>query len=208
MSLPTDLPVPEDDGAADHLPGTRMPHLTLPSTGGVDVALDRLGSGRAVVYIYPMTGQPGVDLPEGWNAIPGARGCTPESCGFRDHYADLQAAGAATVYGLSSQDTAYQAELAERLGLPFEILSDTGYEVARALDLPTFTAGGQRLYKRLTLIVADGRIEHVFYPIFPPDEHAAEVVGWLSAQTTGQPVRGRNPEQTTRIHPIRPSRSS
>ena len=182
MSLPSDLPAPADDGAADHLPGTAMPHLELPSTAGREVTLDQLGQGRAVLYIYPMTGQPGVDLPEGWNAIPGARGCTPETCGFRDHYAELRAAGAATVYGLSSQSTDYQAELAERLGLPFEIISDTGRELAEALDLPTFTAGDQLLYKRLTLIISDGRIEHVFYPIFPPDEHAAEVLAWLSAQ--------------------------
>ena len=181
MSLPADLPAPEDDGAADHLRGTPMPHIELLSTGGRTVALDRLGPGRTVLYIYPMTGQPGVDLPEGWNAIPGARGCTPESCGFRDHHAELRAAGADTVYGLSSQSTAYQAELAERLGLPFEILSDTGHELVQALDLPTFTAGGERLYKRLTMIVSDGRIEHVFYPIFPPDEHAAQVLEWLSA---------------------------
>ena len=132
MSLPSDLPAPEDDGAADHLPGTAMPHLELPSTAGREVTLDQLGQGRAVLYIYPMTGQPGVDLPEGWNAIPGARGCTPETCGFRDHYAELRAAGAATVYGLSSQSTDYQAELAERLGLPFEIISDTGRELAEA----------------------------------------------------------------------------
>ena len=183
MSLPADLPAPEDDGAADHLPGTAMPHLELPSTCGPrglrSISSDRAGPS---LYIYPMTGQPGVDLPEGWNAIPGARGCTPETCGFRDHYAELKAAGAAAVYGLSSQSTDYQAELAERLGLPFEILSDTGHELAEALDLPTFTAGDQRLYKRLTLVIADGRIEHVFYPIFPPDEHAAQVLAWLSAQ--------------------------
>ena len=185
MSLPTDLPAPEDDGAAAHLRGMRVPHIELPSTGGVDVALDELGPGRAVLYVYPMTGQPGVDLPEGWNAIPGARGCTPEACGFRDQYADLRAAGAATVYGLSSQSTAYQAELAERLELPFEILSDSDHELAQGLDLPTFTAGGQRLYKRLTLIIADGRIEHVFYPIFPPDEHAAQVLGWLATRAAG-----------------------
>jgi peroxiredoxin len=182
MSLPSDLPAPDDDGAADHLPGTAMPHLGLPSTAGREITLDQLGPGRAVLYIYPMTGQPGVDLPEGWNAIPGARGCTPETCGFRDHYAELKAAGAATVFGLSSQSTDYQAELSERLGLPFEIISDAGHELADALDLPTFTAGDQRLYKRLTLIIADGRIEHVFYPIFPPDEHAADVLAWLSAQ--------------------------
>ena len=182
MSLPSDLPAPEDDGAADLLPGTAMPHLELPSTAGRGVTLDQLDPGRAVLYIYPMTGQPGVDLPEGWNAIPGARGCTPETCGFRDHYAELKAAGAVTVYGLSSQSTDYQAELSERLRLPFEIISDTGHELADALDLPTFTVGDQRLYKRLTLIIADARIEHVFYPIFPPDEHAAEVLAWLSAQ--------------------------
>ncbi len=185
MSLPTDLPAPEDDGAADQLPGMPMPRIELPSTAGRSVVLDRLGPGRAVLYIYPMTGQPGVDLPEGWNDIPGARGCTPEACGFRDHHAELRAAGAATVYGLSSQSTAYQAELAKRLGLPFEILSDTGLELAQALDLPTFTAAGERLYKRLTMIVADGRIEHVFYPIFPPDEHAAQVLDWLSANAAG-----------------------
>lgn len=185
MSLPTDLPAPEDDGAADHLPGTLMPHIELASTAGGSVALDRLGPGRVVLYTYPMTGQPGVDLPDGWNEIPGARGCTPEACGFRDHHVELRAAGAATVYGLSSQSTAYQAELAGRLGLPFEILSDTGLELAQALDLPTFTAGGGRLYKRLTMIVADGRIEYVFYPIFPPDEHAAQVLDWLFANAAG-----------------------
>jgi peroxiredoxin len=186
MSLPTDLPAPQDDGAADHLPGTPIPHIVLPSTAGSDVALDQLATGRTVLYIYPMTGQPGVDLPDGWNEIPGARGCTPEACGFRDHYAELRAAGAAGVYGLSSQSTAYQAELAERLGLPFEVLSDTGHELAQALELPTFTAGGQRLYKRLTLILAGGRIEHAFYPIFPPDEHAAQVLYWLSAHAEGR----------------------
>jgi peroxiredoxin len=181
MSLPTDLPAPEDDGAADHLPGTLVPHVVLPTTAGGMVALDQLGDGRTVLYIYPMSGRPGVDLPDGWNEIPGARGCTPEACGFRDHYAELRAAGAAGVYGLSSQTTAYQAELAERLALPFEILSDTGRELARALDLPTCAGDGAMLYKRLTLIVSGGRIEHAFYPIFPPDEHAARVLEWLSA---------------------------
>jgi peroxiredoxin len=182
LSFPADLPVPEDDGAAEHLPGAAMPYLALPSTVGQDVTLDQLAPVRTVLYIYPMTGQPGVDLPEGWDAIPGARGCTPESCGFRDHHADLQAAGAAAVFGLSSQSTEYQAELAERLGLPFAVLSDPGLELAHALDLPTFAAGGPRLYKRLTLIVAGGRVEHAFYPIFPPDQHAAEVLDWLRAQ--------------------------
>jgi peroxiredoxin len=180
LSLPDALPAPEDDGAADHLPGTPMPHLVLPSTSGHQVALDQLGRGRAVLYLYPLTGRPGVDLPDGWNAIPGARGCTPEACGFRDHYADLRAAGASAVYGLSSQSTHYQAELADRLGLPFSILSDSAHQLAQALDLPTFTADGQRLYKRLTLVISDGHIEHFFYPIFPPDQHARQVLDWLS----------------------------
>ena len=180
LDLPTELPVPEDDGAADHLPGTAMPHIGLGSTAGRTVALDQLGPGRTVLYIYPRSGVPGEPLPEGWDAIPGARGCTPEACGFRDHHAELRAAGATSVYGLSSQDTDYQAELVDRLDLPFEILSDPALELADALELPTFHAAGQRLYARITLIVNDGRIEHVFYPIFPPNEHAAEVLGWLS----------------------------
>jgi peroxiredoxin len=179
LSLPNDLPAPEDDGAAEHLPGAPAPHVTLRSTTGQEATLDQLGPGRTVLYIYPLTGRPGVDLSDGWNAIPGARGCTPESCGFRDHYVELKAAGANTIYGLSSQSTGYQAELAERLGLPFGILSDPGLEVADALHLPTFTAGGQRLYKRLTLVIADGLVEHAFYPIFPPDRHAIEVLDWL-----------------------------
>lgn len=183
LNLPADLPAPEDDGAADHLPGTSMPHLVLPSTAGEEVALDQLGPGRTVLYIYPMTGQPGVDLPEGWDAIPGARGCTPETCRFRDHHADLRAAGAGAVFGLSSQSTEYQAEMAERLSLPFAVLSDRRLELARALDLPTFTAGDGPLYKRLTLIVAAGQVEHAFYPVFPPDRHAAEVLDWLRARS-------------------------
>jgi peroxiredoxin len=181
MSLPSDLPVPEDDGAADHLPGTAMPHLTLPATDGSEVTLDELDPGRTVIYIYPLSGRPGVDLPTGWNDIPGARGCTPEACGFRDHFAELHDAGAANVHGLSSQSTDYQAELAERLALPFAILSDPGFSLGGALGLPTFTADGDRLYKRLTLIVTDGRVEHAFYPIFPPDQHAGEVLDWLQA---------------------------
>jgi peroxiredoxin len=177
--LPDDLPVPQDDGAANHLPGMAVPALTLTGTAGSRVALDDLPPGRTVLYLYPMSGRPGVDLPDGWDQIPGARGCTPEACAFRDHHADLLAAGASAVYGLSSQDTDYQAELAERLHLPFEILSDPALALADALRLPTFTADGSRLYARLTLIVADGRIEHAFYPIFPPDGHAAEVLAWL-----------------------------
>ena len=180
--LPNDLPVPADDGAAAHLPGTEMPSVTMTATTGEPVDLSRAGRPRAVVYIYPRTGQPGVPLPEGWNEIPGARGCTPESMGFRDHYAELTALGA-EVYGLSSQDGDYQGELAARLALPYPLLSDPGLVLAARLGLPTFTAGGERLYKRLTLVLNGGRIEHAFYPVFPPDAHAQEVVDWLQRAT-------------------------
>jgi peroxiredoxin len=179
MSLPDDLPEPEDDGAADHLAGLEMPHITLPGTTGRQVALDDLGPGWVVLYVYPLSGRPGVELPDGWDEIPGARGCTPEACGFRDHHTEIRVAGADGVYGLSSQSTDYQAELVERLHLPFEILSDPELEVAAALRLPTFMVDDRPLYKRLTLVVRDGRIEHAFYPIFPPDQHAAEVLQWL-----------------------------
>ncbi|KOV68756.1 MerR family transcriptional regulator [Streptomyces sp. MMG1121] len=181
LTLPADLPTPEDDGAADHLPGTPVPRLALPDTAGRAVRLDELGPRRAVVYVYPLTGRPGTDLPEGWNSIPGARGCTPETCGFRDHFQDLLEAGAGRVYGLSSQDSAYQNEVVERLGLPFDMLSDPALGLADALDLPTFEADGTRLFKRLTLVVRDSVVEHVFYPVFPPDEHAEQVLNWLRA---------------------------
>jgi len=183
QDLPGNLPVPEDDGAAAHLPGQPLPHLVLRATAGPPVDLSALGSRpgrpRAVLFVYPRTGQPGVPLPPGWDGIPGARGCTPEACGFRDAHADLAGLGA-DVYGLSSQDTEYQAELAERLGLPFPVLSDPELELAGLLGLPTFTAGGEPLFKRLTMIVSAGAVEHVFYPVFPPDGHAAEVAAWLS----------------------------
>jgi peroxiredoxin len=179
LGLPPDLPVPVDDGAASHLPGRAMPAITLARNDGGEVRLADLGPGRTVLYLYPMTGRPGTPLPTGWNEIPGARGCTPESCGFRDHHAELQAAGAARVFGMSSQSSDYQREAAERLRLPFPLLSDQGLAVADALGLPTFTADGLKLYRRLTMIVTGGVIEHVFYPVFPPDRHAAEVLDWL-----------------------------
>ncbi|RKN45558.1 redoxin family protein [Streptomyces hoynatensis] len=178
-SVPAGLPVPEDDGAAAHLPGARLPRLTLRSTGGTAFRLDALGSGRTVVYVYPLTRRPGIDLPEGWDSIPGARGCTPEACGFRDHHRDLLAAGAQGVFGLSSQDTDYQREVVERLHLPFQMLSDPARSLVQELGLPTFEAGGLTLYKRLTLIIRDGVVEHVFYPVFPPHEHAWQVLTWL-----------------------------
>ncbi|GGW70632.1 putative thiol-specific antioxidant related protein/Peroxidoxin BcpB [Streptomyces lucensis JCM 4490] len=179
LTLPADLPAPEDDGATAHLPGTKAPRITLPSTAGKGVRLDALGARRTVIYVYPLTGRPGTDLPEGWNSIPGARGCTPETCGFRDHFQDLLEAGAGRVHGLSSQDTEYQNEVVERLGLPFDMLSDPALTLADTLGLPTFEAAGARLFKRMTLVLRDGAIEHAFYPVFPPDEHAAEVLAWL-----------------------------
>jgi peroxiredoxin len=180
-TLPPGLPVPEDDGAADHLLGTMMPQLTLESTQG-PVSMRALSQELLVLYVYPRTGRPGVPSPEGWDAIPGARGCTPEACAFRDHHADLLAAGASAVFGLSSQDTGYQSEFAQRTKLPFELLADPQRRLGAALRLPTFAAGGMTLYRRLTLVVADSTIEHVFYPVFPPDGHAEQVLGWLRTQ--------------------------
>jgi peroxiredoxin len=179
--LPKDLPVPQDDGACAHLAGMKLPQLALASTGGRSVDLSA-AKGRTVVYIYPRTGRPDQALPTGWNAIPGARGCTPQSCAFRDHFEELKRAGAAQVYGLSTQDTAYQGEAVERLHLPFELLSDEKLEFARALRLPTFEVDGMKLIKRLALIVRDGVIEKVFYPVFPPDRNAGDVLAWLKAR--------------------------
>lgn len=176
--LPPDIPVPQDDGAADHLSGTKLPDLALPATAGPAVNLSRL-KGRTVVYIYPRTGVPGVDAPPGWDDIPGARGCTPQSCGFRDHAGDLKQLGVAHLYGLSTQDTAYQQEAAARLHLPFPILSDEKLALTRALKLPTFTAAGMTLLKRMALVIDDGTIAKVFYPVFPPDKSAEAVVAWI-----------------------------
>jgi peroxiredoxin len=178
-TLPDDLPRPVDDGAADHLLGAKLPAIELPATDGSVVALGSLAR-RTVIYAYPRTGRPGEpSLVDDWDLIPGARGCTPETCGFRDHHAELAGAGA-DVYGLSTQDTAYQRELAERLALPFPILSDERLELTRALALPSFEVASETLIKRLTLVVDDAVIRHVFYPVFPPDRHATEVLAWLS----------------------------
>jgi peroxiredoxin len=178
--LPPNLPVPEDDGAARHLAGMRMPSVALAATDGTRVDLASL-AGRTVVYIYPRTGRPGVALPDGWDAIPGARGCTPQSCSFRDHFAELRGLGVAKLFGLSTQDSDYQREAVERLHLPFAILSDADLRLTHALGLPTFVVAGMALLKRMVLIIDDGAIANVFYPVFPPDESAAVVVSWLRA---------------------------
>jgi peroxiredoxin len=182
--LPEGLPEPEDDGAASHLVRRPMPALALPSTseGRVRVDLVPEGADRLVLYAYPRTGRPGEPpLTPDWDLIPGARGCTPESCGFRDHAAELWDAGAA-VAGVSTQSTDDQLEVVERLGLPFPLLSDDDLQLTHALGLPTHAVAGHTLIKRLTLVVRDGRIEHVFYPVFPPDTHASNVLVWLGAQ--------------------------
>ena|SRR5436190_8388086 len=178
FDLPPDLPVPQDDGAARHLAGARLPDLVLTATDGAQVNLAGL-QGRTVVYVYPRTGDPTAGTPDGWNAIPGARGCTPQSCGFRDHFAELKRLGVAQLFGLSTQTTSYQREAVERLHLPFAILSDADLALTRALNLPTFVFDGMELIKRMAWVIDRGRITKLFYPVFPPDRNAEDVVAWL-----------------------------
>jgi peroxiredoxin len=178
--LPPGIPAPQDDGGARHLSGAKLPDLALPATDGSAVNLSKL-TGRTIVYVYPRTGVPGVDPPEGWDQIPGARGCTPQSCSFRDHFGELKRLGVAQLHGLSTQDTAYQREAAMRLHLPFSILSDEKLKLTRALSLPTFSTAGMTLLKRMALVIDDGMITKAFYPVFPPDKSAAEVIAWLQA---------------------------
>jgi peroxiredoxin len=180
--LPANLPVPVDDGACDHLRGMQMPQLQLAATQGQAIDVARV-NGRSVIFCYPMTGRPGVALPAGWDEIPGARGCTPQACSFRDSIERFRAHNV-SVYGLSTQSTAYQTEMAERLHLPYPILSDEKLQFAISLNLPTFTVDGMTLIKRLTLMVRDGRIEQVFYPVFPTDKSAEQVLVWLDAEAT------------------------
>jgi peroxiredoxin len=181
--LPAGLPVPADDGAADHLPGTVLPAVALPSTAGGTVRLDRATAGRAVLFFYPRTGEAGTSVGPEWDAIPGARGCTPQSCGFRDLHREFEALGV-RIFGVSTQTTEYQREVVERLHLPFEILSDADLIMTRALRLPTFeyrvpSGGGNTLIRRMAWYVDGGRIEKVWYPVFPPDRNAELVLEWL-----------------------------
>ena len=170
--------MPEDDGAADGLEGRELPDVALPATSGEMVGLRDAAAGTLVLYVYPATGVPGRPLPEGWDDIPGARGCTPENCAFRDHARELDDLGA-TVHGLSAQALDEQREFAERERMPYALLNDTELALARELGQPTFEVEGRRLYKRLTLIARGGRIEKVFYPVFPPGEHVNEVLARL-----------------------------
>ena len=180
--LPDNLPAPIDDGGATHLTGMTLPNVTLRATNGELVTLDRI-TGRLVIYIYPMTGRPDRELPANWEQIPGARGCTPQSCSFRDHYAELGALQTA-VFGLSVQDSDYQNEAKSRLHLPFELLSDETMQLKTALSLPTMVVANMELYKRLTMIVENGRIVKVFYPVFPPDKNIDDVLAWLHSNPT------------------------
>jgi peroxiredoxin len=179
-SLPADLPVPKDDGAADHLPGLALPSLALPSTGGGESDLAELGGERLVAYLYPRTGTPGQPSPLGWDEIPGARGCTPQSCAYRDSLAEFTRLGA-RVIGISAQSHDEQLQFASRERIPFSLLSDTALQLADALGLPTFEAEGTTLYRRLTLVAEGGTIVKAFYPVFPPDRDAAAVLAWLAA---------------------------
>lgn len=177
-ALPKDLPVPEDDGAADHLQDARLPAVELPTTSGEPVDLARAARGTLVVYVYPATGVPGRPLPTDWDEVPGARGCTPQSCAFRDHVAELGGLGA-SVMGLSAQSIEEQREFAEREHIPYPLINDSGFALAAKLGLPSFELGGTRYYRRLTFIAREERIAKVFYPVFPPEQNAAEVASWL-----------------------------
>jgi len=175
------IPAPSDDGGAAHLKGMRLPAIGLLATDDTSVTLSAL-AGRTVVFAYPRTGEPGkISLVDDWDMIPGARGCTPQTCAFRDLFAELKAAGAAQVFGLSTQSNAYQTEMASRLHLPFPVLSDERLALTRALGLPTMEVAGLTLMKRLALVIDDAVITHVFYPVFPPDRNAGDVLDWLKA---------------------------
>jgi peroxiredoxin len=180
------IPAPTDDGGTAHLKGMKMPSVHLVATDGTSIDLSSL-AGRTVVFAYPRTGEPGkISLVDDWDMIPGARGCTPQTCSFRDLFAELKAAGAAHVFGLSTQSNVYQTEMASRLHLPFPVLSDEKLALTRALNLPTMDVAGLTLIKRLALILDDGRITHVFYPVFPPDRNAGDVLAWLKENPAGR----------------------
>lgn len=180
-SFPAELLIPQDDGACSHLTGSAMPSVSMSDTSGHSVDVASL-SGPTILFCYPRTGAPGETITDDWNAIPGARGCTPQACSFRDELTELQKLGVKNIFGVSTQDTPYQAEAKERLRLPYELLSDENLTFAKALKLPTFEWQGKTLIKRLALAVEDAKIIHVFYPVFPPDTNAKEVAKWLASK--------------------------
>ena len=175
------IPAPEDDGAAAHLTGLTLPSLNLNASDNSQVNVAQL-KGRTIIYAYPMTGRPDTPLPDGWDTIPGARGCTPQSCSFRDHAQELTALGVQHLYGLSTQNTDYQQEAVNRLHLPFPLLSDNQLQLQKALSLPVMSVEGARLLKRLTMIIDNSTITKVFYPVFPPDKNTTDVIRWLKEQ--------------------------
>jgi peroxiredoxin len=181
INMPANLPIPEDDGGCDHLLGLRLPNMNIQSTSSGMVNLVHQ-TGWVVIYCYPMTGRPGQVIPDGWASIPGAAGCTPQSCSFRDRHGSLVALGA-KVFGMSAQSTADQIEAVHRLRLPYELLSDSALLFARRLKLPVFETAGMILLKRVTLVVEDGIIRKYFYPVFPPDRNVDEVLSWLRLHT-------------------------
>lgn len=183
LTLPEGLEPPPDDGAASHLEGRSLPRVELASTAGGTVDLGTL-SRTAVIYFYPLTGRPGTPLPGGWDDIPGARGCTPQACSFRDLYEEFGKLGVSNIFGVLTQTTAWQKEAVERLHLPFPLLSDSTLELRELLDLPVMEVGDELLFKRLTLIALDSRIEAVFYPVFPPDRNAEDVLNWIQGRAS------------------------
>lgn len=188
--LPLDLPKPIDDGACSHLSGMQLPNFTLPTTNNDLINFSAI-SGHVVIYIYPMTGRPNTELPSGWDDIPGARGCTPQSCSFRDHYSEFKQLDT-VVFGLSTQDTDYQKEAANRLHLPFPLVSDENREFIDNLSLPTFEVNGMVLSKRITLIAYNGIIKKVFYPVFPPNENVNQVIEYLNELSIFNANRNEN----------------
>lgn len=183
--VPSTLPRPEDDGAAGHIPNSPFPPVSLPSTAGNSIQPSTL-SGLSIIFCYPRTGAPGENIPAEWDAIPGARGCTPQACSFRDASRPLLENGVSHIFGVSTQDTPYQQEVKERVHLPYQLLSDEKEELINALKLPTFEWQGKRLMKRLTMAVEDGKVVKIWYPVFPPDKSAAEVLEWLEKRTDGR----------------------
>ncbi|CAD0081750.1 unnamed protein product [Aureobasidium vineae] len=189
-TFPSDIPIPTDDGACDHLPGMTIPPLSLPATNDTSIKISSLQS-LVIIFCYPRTGAPGETIPDAWNSIPGARGCTPQACSFRDTQREFMTAGVNKIFGLSTQSTAYQQEVKTRLNLPFELLSDEKLDFVEALSLPTIDWEGKKLTKRITLAMVEGKIVKVWYPVFPPDQSAQQVLDWLTEEkTAGQKFVG------------------